>query len=243
MKRFVTLLILLSILIPVNAAPLVPQITETRVIAVVIEPCWLYRDRGLYVKAGELTVGERVEILKDYSESRYFVRSMKTDKSGWVRRESIDIPSDTPADETRLTAVQLEEYANNTGFSSATEYFILTDIGRQLVYVFSGTSRNWSLVKTMSCSTGKNTSPTTRGLFKTSERGDWFYSERLGSGGRYWIRFNESYLFHSIPTDRYKKIINDTIGERCSNGCVRLSIKDAEWLYKTIPDGTSVFIT
>jgi len=243
MKRLVFLLSLLLLFPSVAVSAPVLEIKETRVIAVISEASGYYRDRGFYIKAGDFPAGERVEIIKDYSESRYFVRSMRTDKSGWVRRESLDIPPDTPANETRLTAEQLEEYVNNTGFFSDTNYFILTDIDRQLVHVFNGSTRSWSLLKTMDCATGKNTSPTTRGLFKTGERGEWFYSERLGSGGMYWVRFNGPYLFHSIPMDKDKNVLDDTIGVRCSNGCIRLRISDAKWIFKTIPDGTGVFVT
>ncbi len=72
------------------------------------------------------------------------------------------------------------------------------------------------LQKAMSCSTGKNESPTITGQFKLKERGLWFFSERLGSGGKYWVRFDGPYLFHSLPMDKDGVILDETLGERSS---------------------------
>jgi lipoprotein-anchoring transpeptidase ErfK/SrfK len=100
------------------------------------------------------------------------------------------------------------------------------------------------LVRSFDCSTGLNKSPTTRGQFALSDRGEWFYSYRLASGAKYWIRFNGQYLFHSIPMDENKIIIpgEDVVGQKSSNGCVRLLLDDIKWIYDNIPDGTIVVI-
>ena len=104
--------------------------------------------------------------------------------------------------------------------------------------------QNWSLLRSFDCSTGKNISPTTRGTFTVTDRGSWFYSERLASGAAHWLRFNEQYLFHSIPMDRHKSIIDgeDIVGEKRSSGCIRLMPEDAKWLYDNIPYGTTAII-
>ncbi|MDR2903687.1 MAG: L,D-transpeptidase family protein [Clostridiales bacterium] len=194
-------------------------------------------------RIGVFEPGTKVEILQDRSAQWYRVRKLGEEDTAWVMRASLYIPADDPPSRDLLTKTQLEQYMNLKGFESETAYFILTDIYRQLTYIFSGEKENWSLIKTITCSTGKNESPTTRGLFKIGERGEWFYSERLGSGSMYWMRFNGSYLFHSVAMDQNRKIIDNVIGDRRSMGCIRLELADAKWLYLTIPEKTSVFVT
>jgi len=236
------LIILFAVLFSADAYGM--DIRETKVVATVTADYGLQKDMdGPFVWTGSLKAGERVEVLRDYSEKWYLVRSLKTDASGWVRKGSLHIPADTRSNKSRLTKEKLETYVNSAGFWSDTDYFILTDTDRQLVHIFRGGKRAWGLDRTFVCATGKNASPTVRGLFKTGESGDRFFSERLKSGGRYWTRFFGPYLFHSLPTDRDGNVTDATLGERCSNGCIRLSVADAEWIYRNIPAGTGVFIT
>ncbi|MDR2166909.1 MAG: L,D-transpeptidase, partial [Clostridiales bacterium] len=86
--------------------------------------------------------------------------------------------------------------------------------------------------------------PTTRGIFALTDRGEWFYSYRLASGAKYWIRFNGNYLFHSTPMDQNKIPLpgEDIVGEKRSNGCIRLLLPDMKWIYENIPDNTAVVI-
>ena len=100
--------------------------------------------------------------------------------------------------------------------------------------------------KAFVCSCGLSTSPTKKGLFRTSDTYRW----RLLNGGVYgqWAtRISGPYLFHSVPytakdpstleTAEYNKL-----GENASAGCVRLTVKDAKWIQKNCPAGTIVYI-
>ncbi|MFR2466297.1 L,D-transpeptidase family protein [Bianquea renquensis] len=104
---------------------------------------------------------------------------------------------------------------------------------------------NGNLSRVMPCSGGTEESPTIMGTFTLQERGDDFYSPRFQEGARYWIRIHKQYLFHSVPRDEDGNIIKaeeDKIGAPASHGCIRLLDKDAEWLYRMVPDGTMVII-
>lgn len=194
-------------------------------------------------RIGVYEQGAKVEIIQDRSAKWYRVKVLGSESTAWVKREALDIPDDEQPNHNLMTKEELEAYMNIMGFESETNFFILTDIGRQLTYVFKGSKENWELEKTLACSTGKNESPTTRGFFKVGERGEWFYSERLSSGSMYWVRFNGSYLFHSVAMDKNKKIIDNVIGDRRSMGCIRLELADARWIYTNVPERTSVYIT
>jgi len=184
-----------------------------------------------------LEIGAVGEILRDISEEWYLLRV--GDKVGWAPSGALRFDPDMPANCIPLSRRYLESYVQD--LESPTGWLVLTEIHRQTTHVFRHSGK-WRLVRSMPCSTGKNTSPTTRGEFTLTGRGEWFYSERLGSGGRHWVRFNGTYLFHSVAMDRNKKVIDSTIGERASNGCVRLTELDAEWFYRTVPDGSAVLI-
>jgi len=180
--------------------------------------------------------------MRDYSAKWYLVRGVESGVKGWVESEVLIIPPDTRAETRQLTAAQLEEFANTKGFESQTAFFIYTDLWRQRMHVFTGEAGKWQLLITFVCATGRNETPTTRGEFETSERGAWFYSKRLGSGGKYWVRFNDTYLFHSVAMNSAKEVIDPTLGERVSSGCIRLSVEDARWVYENVPKGTKVVV-
>ena len=215
------------------------QIKPSSVFAMIAQDSKMYGSiNGRMI--GTVSMGSRAQIIQDRS---YFWYQINVDgKTGWVKRDALLIPHDPPTNTQELTGGQLETYVNYKRFSSSTPYFIWVDIDRQLTYIFKGSTGNWKLEKKMPCATGKNESPTIRGTFKIQDRGRWFYSDRLQSGAKNWMRFYNSYLFHSIAFDHRRNIQDDTLGARASAGCVRLSIEDSEYLYETIPEGTTVWI-
>ncbi len=183
--------------------------------------------------------GSKVEIIKDRSKQWYYIKY--NNKLGWVKKEALKIPSDKPTDNSSINVDEFVDYANKS-LSSGTNHYVWVDIARQKVYVLKGGKGNWKTEKIMVCSTGKNISPSLRGDFKIQDRGTWFYSDRLGSGAKYWVRYNGSYLFHSVAMDKNQNIIDPTLGRKSSNGCIRMSIEDAQWFYRNIEENTSVTI-
>jgi len=223
--------------------PLLPAINESPIHAEVIISCQIFSNKSLRKAVASLTAGEMVEILEDFSEKVYKV-AMTDGTKGWIDARNIKIPPDIPTDKSVLPPAILEEFVNAKDYASKTNYLILVDIGRQKTHVFNNSANYWQLQKSFDCSTGQNTSPTTRGIFTFTDRGEWFYSHRLQSGAKYWIRFNGNYLFHSIPMDKNKKPLagEDVVGTKLSNGCVRLTLPNIKWIYDNIPDGTTVVI-
>jgi len=242
----VAMILLFSQVLLINGTEeirLEPLMPGYAVFATIDEDTNVYKEHRRVSKVvGQFSSGTMVEILKDYSTKWYLVECAEQDIKGWVERKVLAIPPDEPAEKWELTVFQLEQYVNSNEILSNTAFLIYTDLWRQRTYIFTGAKGSWRLLYTFVCSTGKNESPTTRGIFKTSESGTWFYSKRLGSGGKFWVRFNETYLFHSVAMNSAKQVIDPTLGERSSSGCVRLSVEDAEWIYKNIPMGTTVVI-
>ena len=126
--------------------------------------------------------------------------------------KSLKIPADRQTNTAQLSENVVLGYANKT-FESNTKHFVWVDIDRQRVYVLVGKKGNWKIEKIIICATGVNKSPTTRGTFEISDKGTWFYSDRLKSGAMYWSRFNESYLFHSVAMDKNRNVTDSVLGE------------------------------
>jgi hypothetical protein len=123
------------------------------------------------------------------------------------------------------------------------KYGIIVDLGDQKVHIYE----NDTIVKTFLCSSGldENSYYTPKGLYRIGGRGESFFSSKYGQGAHYWVRFNNNYLFHSVPFDENQKIIEEEaakLGQKASHGCIRLSMDDALWFYRNIPQGTPVII-
>jgi lipoprotein-anchoring transpeptidase ErfK/SrfK len=227
-----------------DAAPQIKSIKKTvfepsAVYATIRYNGVLYSDMEMTEPCDYLASGDKVELLKDKSTEVYYVRHGK--RLGWTKAGILEIPPDPSTKTDVPTAEEIENYAKENNFQSDTEYFVFVDIARQKTYVMKyDESHNLKLEKSIVCATGKNISPTTRGFFKISDRGESFYNERLGSGAKYWVRFNGSYLFHSIALNKDGSVKDDALGVRRSDGCVRMSMEDIKWFYETVPEGTGV---
>ncbi|MBP5426588.1 MAG: L,D-transpeptidase family protein [Clostridiales bacterium] len=188
-----------------------------------------------------LQKGDVVEIIRDKdSGKKYNVR--KDDKTYWISSGYLSIPKDPPTNEEQMTKDDIELYINSKDMTSDTSYLIWVDVNRQVLHTFLGENGNWNLIKTVSCATGRNRTPTVRGVFKVYVTGKLAYVK-----GDCWvknyIRFHDVYMIHSNPVNGRGKIIDYTMGRRVSNGCVRTNMSDSEWLVYYIPVATTVFVS
>ena len=132
---------------------------------------------------------------------------------------------------------------NSLDLNSSTSNLIYVSIADQTTYVFKGSVNEWFLEKSFPCSTGIKSQPTPIGIYDVTGRGEWFFSDEFAQGGKYWVQFLGDYLFHSVPYDETQtKILDTTLGEPASHGCIRLATEDAKWLYENISDTTKVII-
>jgi len=97
----------------------------------------------------------------------------------------------------------------------------------------------------MICSSGKNYDRTRNGTYTLkSRRGEW-YRYPSGCYIRWPSIYRSGYYFHSPLYRSSKKLMGSTVdklGTRQSLGCIRLKVRDAEWIYKNCPAGTTVYI-
>ena len=137
-------------------------------------------------------------------------------------------------------------YLKADGYSSPTKYLCLINQDEHKVYVFKGKKGAWKLKKKFTCSVGAPSTPTPMGVFhmygkNRSEPMNYFDSGSCRCF--YYSPFYQSYYFHSIlyyqdPTPQ--RVMDGTLGADVSHGCVRLALDNAKWIYKYVPNNTTV---
>ncbi|HHV39302.1 MAG TPA: L,D-transpeptidase family protein [Tepidimicrobium sp.] len=217
------------------------KVKETFIFAKITKDSLCYDDYSENrEQVGSFNKGEEVEVIRDRGYQWYLVKS-RDGREGWVSEDSLAIPEDPKTNRERMSRREIEEFINKSGLLSETSQLIWVDIDRQLTHVLLKEGGVWRHHRTMISATGTNRSPTIKGTFKIEDRGEEFYSERLNSGARNWVRFDGAYLFHSLPMDKHGNIIDYTLGKRASDGCVRLSMEDSKWFYDNIEEGSTVY--
>lgn len=129
--------------------------------------------------------------------------------------------------------------------SAADKYYIKVNYGAQVVTVYTKDSNGkyTKPVKAMICSTGTYTPKS--GTYRTLGKGNW-WPLMGGVYGQYSTWICGDILFHSVPylkkgdKSSLEYWAYDQLGKRVSMGCVRLTTKDALWIYNNCAIGTQV---
>ena len=126
------------------------------------------------------------------------------------------------------------------------EKLLVVYLGSQSVVGYEGKDGDWEELRVMICSTGRKNHETPTGTYKITDR---YRYKKLGTTeesrcyGFYASRFKTHHLFHSVPISekatkaeqghymcnmhKYEKL-----GTVASDGCVRLTVADAKWIYE-----------
>ena len=145
-------------------------------------------------------------------------------------------PEPTPEEAAEARATSLAKSA-----VSSTNYFITVDLTNHWVCIFKGAKGSRTLYKSWICSTGAPGHETPTGDYTIGYRQ---YSFGSGYTVYYATAFiGTLYLFHSIKYDEGTFHVQDgRLGVSVSEGCVRLALANAKWIYNNIPNGTKVKI-
>ncbi|ONI39823.1 hypothetical protein AN639_00490 [Candidatus Epulonipiscium fishelsonii] len=189
---------------------------------------------------GGFKAGQQVEVKFDERGKFYYVGPNATE----VPWNSVYIPPDPYTQYKQATTEQIETYINLKGLKSNSNHLVWIDLYRQRMYVFENINGRWELFRNMLVSSGKNITPTIRGTFQATA-----YMPSFGWGKGYVcydaVQFSGEYLIHSIlynDTGEYLLEGRGILGQRASDGCVRLSPEDADWFYHTIKLGTTIWV-
>lgn len=133
-------------------------------------------------------------------------------------------------------------FVNDNNIKSQTRNLITTNLKNRFTYVFEkGENNQWVLLYKWSSTVGATSTPTITGTFYINGRKPYFGSDIYRV--KYATRIRGSYYYHSILFNpEGTEIIDDTLGEALSHGCIRLAIENAHWIYDNILDTTTVVI-
>lgn len=138
-----------------------------------------------------------------------------------------------------------EEKPKNT---SGTRYRLEVNCEQNVVNVYekdeNGEYKN--CVKVMLCSVGSATPKS--GTYSLKKYGGWEWKGLQGDVyGQYATQITGNILFHSVPyTEKYNNASleyweYDKLGTSASLGCIRLTVKNAKWIYDNCAAGTKVY--
>ena len=104
--------------------------------------------------------------------------------------------------------------------------------------IFKRSNNTWKVEKNWICSVGAPSTPTVLGTYTVGIKG---YSFGDGYTCYYYTQFYGDYLFHSVKYYQNTfKVKDGRLGQNVSEGCVRLQLKNAKWIYNNIPSSTRV---
>lgn len=134
-----------------------------------------------------------------------------------------------------------EAFMNTNTFFSDTPFFIITNLEKKEINIFTGTNKKWSLIHIFKCSIGSSSTPTITGRYRINLRGTSFGKDK-GFECKYFTQIHENFLFHSIVYDLDGSVRDGRLGYAISHGCIRLATDHAKWIYDNIPKETQVII-
>lgn len=111
----------------------------------------------------------------------------------------------------------------------------------QEMIVYQGTQE----VKRIQCSGGATKTPTLKGTFYITGKGDKYFSETENEGANYWLTLSEGIRIHGMTRNEYWEIkmnVLNRLGEAQTKGDIVMREEDALWLYDQLPVDTMVVI-
>ena len=138
-------------------------------------------------------------------------------------------------------------------YSSSTRNLILVDKSRHYVNIYQGSKGSWTNIRrNMLCTIGKSSTPTRSGSYKlkikTTRFGAYGRKDFSSSTAFYAYFYNAGNFFHSViyrlgTSNPYTATPKDaSLGKNKSNGCIRLSLENAKYLWDNMKVGTRVII-
>ena len=138
------------------------------------------------------------------------------------------------------------------GYSSKTNYLILVDKSTYTVRVYKGKQGAWSMLKNWDCTHGGSNTPNGVWVIDdhvTKRDATWGWADFDYSSAAFACHISAGNYFHTILFEKgtrgnpYNQPIRDgNLRRNYSNGCIRLRIEDAQWVWDNIPFGTKVVV-
>lgn len=132
-----------------------------------------------------------------------------------------------------------EGFVELRDYDSKTDYLIWISRYTQKVIVYQGSKGNWTVIRTMDCSSGCNNTITPAGIYEI------YYRTARWHFGDYYVDmvsgFNGGHAFHTVTYKPDGGYLDSRLGEPRSQGCIRLMPENAAYIYG-LPVGTRVVV-
>lgn len=181
------------------------------------------------------------EILEDKQNGTTYCVKVE-DNIFWLDNKKVSIIDPFVKEIEDLTNEEIEIYVNINQYDSLTNYFIWIDLYRNQTYILEKENEKYKMINRLNCASGRNETPTKRGLYEITSKGEEFLGRDKTYKCYYFMQYSGSYLLHSFPYDLNNNVKDDRVNARVSNGCIRYSLKDSKYLYDLIPLGTSIWL-
>ena len=140
-----------------------------------------------------------------------------------------------------VAQVYFSQVVNSAGKSSRTSYLIYVNLSKYIVCIYTGSTSQWTLVRSFPCSIGAPETPTIQGTFSIRSKGVTYVTND-NIILKYYAYFVGGFKLHSILYYPSGKIADGRLGLSISHGCVRMAIENAKYIYDNLPVGTTVWI-
>ncbi len=138
--------------------------------------------------------------------------------------------------------VSKEYFVNVTkNFPSRTKYLVWISLDKQRVNVFKGWTKggHWKLIKVFLCSTGKAQTPTSSHWNADVSFKSYRYTYFQTGGVLYYFTEVSGSGMHKWPGGG----MSSCLGKKTvSHGCIRMSERDAKWVFDNVPVKTRVVV-
>lgn len=186
---------------------------------------------------------EKTVPIENYSDEWYYQRDVDR-VLGLVSSTYSGNYTTKYATDNDYQSYEKEVFVNAKGYSSNSEYLVWINRGMQHVNVFTGSKGNWTLHKSFLVGTGASESQTPTGITTISYKlaAGWTtstYTVKPVVG----FYPGTGYAFHSrLFYPNTTTLMDGSIGYPISHGCVRMYDADVQWIYDTVPIGSTVVI-
>ncbi len=201
-----------------------------------------YSNKWLGESNGSLSAGSRVIYTDHSGTTAACIWIPEEGRSCWVPYSSISISNKDYTVYEDFADSDKELFVNTKEYESTTPYLIWINLQRQKVNVFEGSKENWKLIKTATCSSGANTTPTPAGVMTYCAYGSGWYHPTYYVRPILYMNLSRGIAMHSILFSPNGTVQDGTQGTPASHGCVRMLPDDINWLAQYVPIGTTVVV-
>jgi lipoprotein-anchoring transpeptidase ErfK/SrfK len=136
----------------------------------------------------------------------------------------------------------INKFVNENEIRSYTDYLLVTCIENKITYVFKGSVGNYELIDSFYCSVGSKQNPTKQGQFRVGVKGTSFGQDR-GFQAKYFTQIDGNYLYHSVIYNKEgTSVVDGSLGDSVSHGCIRLATENAKWIYDNVPENSTIIV-